>query len=268
MHKVRYILSLIIMTLLLVSCGEFTRVQRSTDLSLKYSYAKKYYNLKEYRQASDLLTEVVPSYDGTVEGGQAIFMLADCYYHLKEGELAADYFKRYYNSYPKGELAQEARYKAALGLYEASPEPRLDQQPTYQAISELQLFLDLYPDSPYASDIKDKLFSLQDKLAYKEYLSAELYYNMGMYMGNNYESCIITANNALKTYPYTKYKEDFYFLILQAAYAEASNSVHEKMQVRFRNVVDQYHNYVAEFPSGKYVKQAASIFEKAKKHIS
>ncbi len=47
MHKVRYILSLIIMALLLVSCGEFIRVQRSTDLSLKYSYAKKYYNLKK-----------------------------------------------------------------------------------------------------------------------------------------------------------------------------------------------------------------------------
>ena len=60
------------------------------------------------------------------------------------------------------------------------------------------------------------LFELQDKLAYKEFLAAKLYYNLGLYLGNNYESCIITAQNALKDYPFTKHKEDLTFLILRA----------------------------------------------------
>lgn len=268
MSRVRYIILSSVLLFLFTSCGEFVRVQRSPDIALKYSYAKKYYNTEKYRKASDLLLEVVPTYDGTLEGGQATFMLADCFYHLGEGEMAADYFKRYYTNYPKGAQAEEARYKAAMGLYDASPDPRLDQSPTYLALAELRSFIDLYPDSQYREDIKLKIFDLQDKLAYKEYLSAELYYNMGMYLGNNYESCIVTVKNALKDYPYTKYKEDFLFLLLQAAYEEARNSVQSKVQIRYRNVIDYYHDYVAEFPKGQYLRQATTLFEKAQKAIS
>ena len=47
----------------------------------------------------------------------------------------------------------------------------------------------------------------RDKLVLKEFMSAKLYYNLGNYMGNNYESCVITAQNALKDYPYTAYRE-------------------------------------------------------------
>lgn len=48
----------------------------------------------------------------------------------------------------------------------------------------------------------------------KEYLAAELYYNLGGYFGNinantesNYESCIITSQNALKSYPFSSLRE-------------------------------------------------------------
>ena len=36
------------------------------------------------------------------------------------------------------------------------------------------------------------MFELQEKLAYKELLSAQLYLNLGNYMGNNYEAAVIT----------------------------------------------------------------------------
>lgn len=58
-------------------------------------------------------------------------------------------------------------------------------------------------------DAQNMIFTLQDKLVEKEYLSAKLYYDLGNYFGNcssggnNYEACVITAQNALKDYPYT-----------------------------------------------------------------
>lgn len=103
------------------------------------------------------------------------------------------------------------------------------------------------------------LFALQDKLAYKELLSARLYYNLGMYMGNNYRSAIITADNALKDYPYNKHREEFYILLLRAAYKEAINSVDSKLQSRYREVIDRYFVYVNEFPEGRYKKEAERI---------
>ena len=46
-------------------------------------------------------------------------------------------------------------------------------------------------------------------------------------MGNNYLSCVITAQNALKDYPYTDYR-DLSILILRAKYEMAVNSVEDK----------------------------------------
>lgn len=112
------------------------------------------------------------------------------------------------------------------------------------------------------------LFDLQDKLSYKEYLAAKLYYDMGMYLGNNYQSAIVTANNALKDFPYTKYREDLQILILRASYKEALNSVESRMQARLRNVSDRYFTYINEFPEGKYKKEAEQIYQKVSSLIN
>ena len=106
------------------------------------------------------------------------------------------------------------------------------------------------------------LFELQDKLAYKEFLAARLYFNLGLYLGNNYESCIITAQNALKDYPYTKHKEEITFLILRAKAEQADLSVPERLQERLREVIDAYYAYLNDFPQGEHLKQAQRIFER------
>ena len=76
---------------------------------------------------------------------------------------------------------------------------------------------------------------MQDNLVQKEYLSAKLYYNLGGYFGNinantesNYEACIITAQNALKAYPYTDKREAFSILIMKSKYYLAKNSSEAK----------------------------------------
>lgn len=104
----------------------------------------------------------------------------------------------------------------------------MDQSGTYTAIQQLQTFLEYYPASSKKQEAQDMVFALQDKLVLKEFMSAKLYYNLGNYMGNNYESCVITAQNALKDYPYTDYREDLSILILRAKYEMAVNSIEEK----------------------------------------
>ena len=62
-------------------------------------------------------------------------------------------------------------------------------------------------------------------------------------MGNNYLSCVITAQNALKDYPYTDYREDLSILILRAKYEMAVNSVEDKKMDRYRETVDEYYAF-------------------------
>jgi len=143
----------------------------------------------------------------------------------------------------------------------------LDQSSTYQAIQQLQMFLEYYPQSSRKQEAQNMIFALQDKLVLKELYSARLYYNLGNYMGNNYLSCVITAQNALKDYPYTDYREDLSILILRAKYEMAVNSVEDKKMDRYRETVDEYYAFKNEFPESKYLKEAERIFKDSQKVI-
>ena len=149
-----------------------------------------------------------------------------------------------------------------------SPIPELDQSQTYKAIEQLQLYLEYYPQSERAPEAQRILFELQEKLALKELMATRLYFNLGTYMGNNYLSAVITAQNALKNYPFSKYREEFMFLIARSKYELALVSVDEKLQGRYRDVVDEYYNYTNEYPEGKYLKEVKKFYDYASKRIT
>ncbi|MDE7155415.1 MAG: outer membrane protein assembly factor BamD, partial [Muribaculaceae bacterium] len=90
---------------------------------------------------------------------------------------------------------------------------------------------------------------------------------LGTYMGNNYESAIITAQNAVKNYPYSKYKEELEMLILKSRYQEAALSVAEKKTDRFRDVIDEYYSFVNNYPESPYRSEADNILKIAQKHV-
>ncbi len=252
----------------LTSCGEYNKVLKSTDYNYKYAYAKKAFELKKYTQAYTILQDLIPVFKGTDKAEESLYLLGLSYYENKDYVNSGSYFKQYYQLYPKGQYAELAHYYAGYGYYLDSPESQLDQSETYKAIEELQLFLDYYPKSDKVSIAQNAIFELQDKLVLKELENAQLYYNLGNYMGNNYESSVITAKNAIKDYPYSKYKEQLEMLVLKARFKEAEQSVDEKKEERYRVVVDEYYAFINDYPDSKTRKEADNIYKIASKHVS
>lgn len=263
----RFSLIGLLFVLLLSSCNELTKVQKSTDLYEKYSYAKKFYNTGKYEWAAQTLEEILPYFRGSSEMEQALYLKAQAYYKAKDYVQAQTAFSQYYTEFPNGEYTELARFYSGYGLAQDIPDPRLDQAKTIAAMQELQLFLDYYPQSEKAEEAKQLLFSLQENLAEKEVLNAKLYYNLGNYIFNNYESCIITARNAMKSYPYSIHKEEMHYYVVASLYQIAKNSVVEKQQQRLRDLRDEYYNFINEFPEGKYRKTVDKYFEYAEKNI-
>ena len=148
--------------------------------------------------------------------------------------------------------------------------PELDQSSTHAAIQELQLFLEYYPATTYRNEVQDMLFDMYDILVEKDYLSAKLYYDLGSFdlMRNNYQACIVTAQNALKEYPYTKLREDLSILMLRAKYKMALKSVEEKKVDRYRDAVDEYYAFKNEFPESKYLEEAEKYYQEALKEVN
>lgn len=263
----RNYITLTLLLLLLASCGEYQRVQKSTDVNYKFEYAKRAFEQKKYVQASTILSELITQLKGTDKAEESLYLLALSHYENKDYISSGAYFSTYYNRYPKGKYAEMARFYCGYGYYLDSPEPQLDQSGTIKAIEELQGFLDYFPKSDKVTIAQNTIFELQDKLTLKELQNAQLYYNLGNYLGNNYESAVIVAKNAIKTYPYSKYKEELEMLILKARYQEASQSVDEKKIDRFRVVIDEYYSFINNYPDGSNRKEADNIYKIASKYV-
>ena len=254
--------------LLLTSCSQYNNLLKTSDVECKYEAAKAYYLSGEYDKATPLLEGLVSLLKGNRNGEESLYMLAMCYYGMGDYVTASHYLTTYFNTYPRGVYAETARFMSARALYLDTPDPRLDQTSTIKAIGEIQIFTEYYPYSKYREQAHDMLYELHDRLVEKEFRSAQLYYDLGNYMGNNYLSCIITAQNALNDYPYTKLREDLSMLILRARYSMAKESVQEKMIDRYRDTVDEYYAFKNEYPESKYMKEAEKIYRETQKVLN
>lgn len=138
------------------------------------------------------------------------------------------------------------------------------------------MFMEYFPGSNRRDLAQEMIFTLQDKLVEKEYLSAKLYYDLGSYTGNssysstgnNYQAAVITAQNVLREYPYTKMREELSILILRAKYDMAKESVAEKKEERMREAIDEYYAFKNEFPDSKYTKEVEAIFKAANRFVN
>ncbi|MDR1764009.1 MAG: outer membrane protein assembly factor BamD [Dysgonamonadaceae bacterium] len=268
------ITGLLLLSLLFAACGEFNNVLKNPDLDVKFEYAKKYFDQGKYGRTATLMEEYVQSRPHSSKGEEALYLLARSYYEMKDYSTAAEYFKMYYTRFRAGEYTELARFYSAYCLFLDSPDPRLDQTTTYNAISQFLDFIEMYPQSEMRKKAEDSMFELQEKLALKELMAAQLYYKLGDYVvmisfpGANYSSCIITSQNALRSYPNSKFREEFMNLIFKSKYEMAMSSVEEKKDIRFRDVVDEYHNYANEYPEGKYIKDIKKMYDKVEKELN
>lgn len=259
--------------LLMTSCvNEYNQITKSGDYTLKYEYAKQCYAQGKYSRVVPLLQELVTMKKGSTEGEECLYMLAMAEFGLKDYETASEYFKKYFSSYPKGRYAENAKYYVGESLFQNAPEPRLDQSTTMTAIAAFQEYLDIFPNAHLKDQATDRLYALQDLLVEKEYKSARLYFDLGTYFGNctnggnNYEACIVTAQNALKDYPYSNRREEFASLVMKSKYELAKMSVESKQLERYQDAEDECYGFINEYPDSKERTLAEKYIEKCKEY--
>lgn len=271
-HGIQHFARLILLLLVVAgvsSCKEYTAVQKTTDFEYRYEVAKSYFMEGSFKKSASLMTDLVGVMKGSQYGEESLFLLAQAEYASKDYETAGNYYKKYYQSYPRGLYVEQARYQSALSQYHRIPDVRLDQSATWEAIKEFQSFMDYYPYSRLKQNAQSYIDEMQDKLVEKEYLAAKLYYDLGSYMnncaygGSNYEACIVTAQNALKDFPYAsaERREQLSILILRSRYNLAKASIEEKRLGRFRDTIDEYYSFVNDYPESANMKEAERIFK-------
>lgn len=257
----------VVLTAFFSSCGEYQLLLKSTDYNLKYEKAKEYYEQESYDKTATLLKEVVPIFKGTSLAEESLYLQAMAYFRQGDYMFAEHYFNQIIRTYPRHDNLKECYFNRAYCFYKQSPRAKLDQSTSQQAIEAFAVFMDLFPEAKEIKEAQQYVDELQDKLAYKAYLNAKLYYDLGGYLGNNYQSAIITAENCLKQYPGNQHSEELSFLVLESRYIIAENSVEEKREKRYRAVIDEYYSFMNDYPNSEEKKKADQIFKKSQKMI-
>jgi len=254
--------TVLIILVLLSSCGEYGKLLKSTDYDLKKTKAKEYYDEGQYVKTTELLTQILPRFRATEEAEELNWMNAQSYFGMKDYFTAGSYFKSFIEQFPFGKHAEEANYMAALCDYNISAHPELDQDNTRNALEGFNIFLTKFPNSSKAEGCKKMIKSLEDKLVEKSYLSARLYYDM-----KQYKAAVVALNNSLKEYANTIYREKMMYLKLNSLFQYAELSLVNKQKERYQATLDDYYSFMEEFPKSTYSKDVNSIFQKTNKFL-
>ncbi|MCM5662772.1 outer membrane protein assembly factor BamD [Galbibacter mesophilus] len=239
-----------------VSCSEYQKVLKDSDVKKKYEMAEKLYNEEDYKRANRLLEQIVPQYVGKPQGERLIYFYANSYYQMEDYFLAAYQFERFSKSYPRSDKAEEAAFLGAKSQYLTSPRYSLDQTETEKAISRLQVFINTNPESQYMEEANEMVAELRAKLEKKAFEIAKQYNRI-----SDYNASIKSFELFFKEFPGSVYKEDALYYNFLARYNLAINSIYSKKEERINDAQAAYNKLVAEFSEGEYAKKAAKLNE-------
>lgn len=173
---------LIIIVAIYVFQGCTGRTPDSTWTASEYfHYAMEKYNDEDYFDAVNEFTVVSLRYPGSAVSDSAQFYLGMCHFYMDEYIISAAEFSRLIDEMPKSPLVADAQLMLGESYFQLSPRAELDQEYTEKAIKEFQLFLEDFPTHPKKEEVEQKIYSLREKLAEKQWLNAENYRKMSEY---------------------------------------------------------------------------------------
>lgn len=248
---------LILVVVLLSSCkSEYEKIRTSNEPEKMLEAATKYYDEGDWAKAQYLYEAVIPYYRGNKEAEELYYRFAETHYNLKEYILASHYYENFAKTFFSSPRKQEADFMAAYAQYKISPNHRLDQGSSNQAIEAFQNFVNTYPESPKVEECNTLIDELRQKLEDKAYGQGELYYNL-----KRYDSAITSFGNMLKDFPETQNGEEIRFLMLKSSYYLAVNSIYEKKEERFEKCLKQHKIFDRKYPVSTYSAEIKSIYE-------
>ncbi|MFA5618729.1 MAG: outer membrane protein assembly factor BamD [Weeksellaceae bacterium] len=247
---------LLFLIMVAVSCNKrLDSALKSTDKDFILQIADEFYDEGKWPEAIGLYNKISSSFAGTEEGIDIAYKLADANFQDRNYRLAAHLFKSFYVTNPTDPRAEDAAFRSAYTYYIASPAYNLDQTTTYDAINELQSFINAYPNSERVEQANNYIDELRIKLEKKAFEIAKIYYKT-----LKYKAAGIAFDNMLDDFPDTKYREEAMIYSLRSKYELAVNfSRFEKEELRIQNAITQYKLFKKAFPESQFGDEAEKI---------
>ncbi|MDE5707837.1 MAG: outer membrane protein assembly factor BamD, partial [Alistipes sp.] len=133
---------------------------------------------------------------------------------------------------------------------------------TGEALRAIGDFISHYPQSEQVDSFLKISEELNERLHEKAYLNAYTYYKIG-----RYKSAITALKNALKEYPESKHREEIMYLIVDASYRFANNSIDAKQTDRYLAMLDSYLSFKEAYPESSRMKEVERMAKHARNYL-
>jgi len=174
----KLILSILIV-FLITSCTKEKlelNIPPSKDESFKiYKEAVEAMQRGNFFFASKKFSEAEPILPKIEFSAKASLMSSYCLYLINFYPEATANLERYISQYPADKNIAYAHYLIAISLYEQILDEKKDISPLLKSKKKIEYFLNNFPDTEYAMDLKFKMDLINNQLAAKEMYIAKYY---------------------------------------------------------------------------------------------
>ncbi|MBR5432056.1 MAG: outer membrane protein assembly factor BamD [Bacteroidales bacterium] len=246
---------------MLVTAGcktEYDILLASGDNDAKYDAAFEYFNSGQYRKAATLFESMSLAYSGTARDDTVQYYRGLCNYMDGDYDTAEANLNTFITNFHGSPFTESATFLRVKCLYDFTLRYELDQVPTNTAITAISEYIIEYPQTQNLEECRAMLDDLGERLDRKAYENAKLYYKM-----EDYLAAMTALRNVLKDDSDNIYREDILYYTAMASYKYALNSVEARQKDRYLSFVDDYYNFIGEFPESSYRKELDTMYKRA-----
>ncbi len=260
MQKIKNLAYLLMLSLLLFSCGEYQKVLNKGTVEDQYKMAVKLYESKKYGKALRLFEKVTPAYRGKPQMERVQFMVAQSNFNEKNYSLAGYYFDRFTVNYPKSSKKEEAAFLSAYSFKLASPVFSKDPTDTNKALEAFQSFISTYPDSDKIDEANKHYKEIRFKLQKKYFEIAKTYYTTADYDLRNYKAAIQAFDNLLSDYLGSEFKEEALYYRFKAAHDFVLKSTDRRRLERIKDAFEAFEKLERNYPESQFMEDSKVMF--------
>ncbi|MBQ1886186.1 MAG: outer membrane protein assembly factor BamD [Bacteroidales bacterium] len=263
MRKFQATAALLLLVLAMSGCKSYYEsLFRTQDLDERFRGAMYYYDKGKYRKAAALFESMVFLSQGTDKEDSVQFYNAMSNYRYGDYITAEANFNKFLEVFPRSTMSEEAKFLRIKCLYEGTYRWELDQVPTQKAMSTIAEFMYDNPKSEYYDVCKAMMDEFGERLDRKAYEGAKLYYTMKDYKSSHYAFKTVLRENSDN-----RYREEILYYTALSSYKYAFNSIREKQKERYMTFIDDYYNFIGEYPRVSERKELDQMFVKAQKYV-
>ena len=194
---------LICISIFLSSCGISNPFDDNIPYKTRFDDGLAFFEEEKYVKSSQQFNIIVERASHTDLGDDALFFLAESYFLNEDYDLALIEFEKLVSRMGFSPYIEKSRWRICETLMLLSPNFYHDQDSSLKAITQIQEFLDDFPNSEYSKDADKLINELRTRLAEKNMETGKLYIKL-----KAYDSAMTSYEIVVNEYYDTKFFND------------------------------------------------------------